>query len=164
LDGDNNYTDLILKLTTTNLIHLFHNSIVVILSFIAVEIVPSFAALLILVTISLVTLNIIWICVIVSILSTRYPDLGEFIKSSLRFLFFITPVLWVPHQHVRGWFVDALLFLNPFYYMIEVVRNPLLDGQVPYSQIAVLVALLLIGWVAASLLYARTRPWLALWL
>jgi homopolymeric O-antigen transport system permease protein len=164
LDGDNSYTDLILKLITTNLIYLLHNSVIVVIALLFAEVKLSMVALLLLITAPLVILNIIWVCVILSILGARYPDLQELMRSSLRLMFFITPILWIPHQHIRGGVIDAVLYLNPFYYFVEVIQAPLIYGQVPYFEIAVLTAALPIGWLAASLLYARTRPWVALWL
>jgi lipopolysaccharide transport system permease protein len=119
---------------------------------------------LIFLTFPLVLLNLTWISVTLAILGARFPDLEEFTQSSLRLLFFLTPILWVAHQHVRGAVVDALLYLNPFYYFIEVIGGPLVYGHIPYFEIAILTVALPIGWLIASFLYARTRPWLALWL
>jgi ABC-2 type transport system permease protein len=164
LDGANNYTDLILKLITKNLIELLHNSVVVVIACIVTQVTLSRAALAIGITFPLVLLNIAWMSVIIAILGARYPDLQEFAQASLRLLFFATPILWVPHEDVRGPIIDALLYLNPFYYFVEVIRVPLLYGQLPYLETTVLIAALPVGWLAASLLYARTRPWLALWL
>jgi ABC-2 type transport system permease protein len=165
LDGDNSYTDLLLKLVTTNLIYLLHNSVIVVIALIVTEVELSIAALLVLLTAPLVLLNIMWMCVILSILGARYPDLQEFMQSALRLMFFVTPILWIPDEHsVRGAVINALLYVNPFYYFLEAIRAPLMYGQVPYFEIAVLTAALPIGWLAASWLYARTRPWMALWL
>jgi homopolymeric O-antigen transport system permease protein len=164
LDGDNSYTDLILKLITTNLIYLLHNSVIVIIAMMLTEVELSISSLVVLITAPLMLLNIIWMCVILSILGARFPDLQELVQSSLRLMFFVTPILWMPHEHLRGAVIDALLYVNPFYYLVEVIRAPLVYGHVPYFEIAVLTAALPIGWLAASLLYARTRPWMALWL
>jgi ABC-type polysaccharide/polyol phosphate export permease len=164
LDGAINYTDLLLKLLTTNLIYFLHNLVIVVLVFVVLGLVPGFAALIVLFTLPLVLANVLWMGVVVSILGSRYADLDELIHSTLRLVFFITPILWIPHQHVRGAYVDALLYLNPFYYFVEVVRQPLLYGTVPWFEIGVLVVALLIGWLIASYLYARTRDSVALWL
>jgi ABC-type polysaccharide/polyol phosphate export permease len=164
LDGAITYTDLLLKVLTTNLILFAHNLVIVILVFIVLGIMPGLPALIVLLTVPLVLANLLWICVIVAILGTRYADLEELIHSSLRLVFFVTPILWIPHQHVRGPFVDAILYLNPFYYFIEVVREPLLYGTIPWFEIAVLAIALPIGWLIASYLYARTRDSVALWL
>ena len=125
---------------------------------------PSLPALIVLLTLPLVLANILWMCVILSILGTRYADLDEFIHSTLRLVFFVTPILWIPHEQYRGAFIDALLYLNPFYYFVEVVREPLLYGTVPWFEISVLVIALPVGWLIASYLYARTRASVALWL
>ena len=164
LDGAITYTDLLLKLLATNIIYYLHNFVIVILVFIVIGVMPTFSALIVLLTMPLVLANILWMCVVVSILGTRYADLDELIHSTLRLVFFITPILWIPHQHVRGPYVDALLYLNPFYYLIEVIREPLLYGTIPWFEIGVLVAVLPIGWLIASYLYARTRDSVALWL
>ena len=120
--------------------------------------------MIILLTFPLVLANILWMCVAVSILGTRYADLDELLHSTLRLVFFITPILWIPHRGVRGPYVDALIYLNPFYYFVEVVREPLIYGTIPWFEIAVLVIALPIGWLIASYLYARTRASVALWL
>jgi ABC-type polysaccharide/polyol phosphate export permease len=164
LDGATTYTNVILKLVSTNLILLAHNVLVVILVFFYLGLVPSGTALLLLFTLPLVVANLLWICVITAILGTRYADFQETVQSALRLLFFVTPILWVPHQHVRGPIVDAIVYLNPFYYLIEVVRGPLVYGQIPLLEISVLVIALPVGWLVASLLYKRTRTAIALWL
>jgi ABC-type polysaccharide/polyol phosphate export permease len=164
LDGAITYTDLLLKLLTTNLILFAHNAVIVVLVFIWLGLLPRFPALIDLLTLPLVLANILWMCVVVSILGTRYADLDELLHSSLRLVFFMTPILWIPHRGVRGPYVDAIIYLNPFYYFVEVVREPLLYGTIPWFEISVLVIALPIGWLIASYLYARTRESVALWL
>jgi ABC-type polysaccharide/polyol phosphate export permease len=164
LDGAITYTDLLLKLLTTNIIYYLHNFVVVVLVFIVLQLLPTFSALIVLLTVPLVLGNLLWVCVIVAILGTRYADLDELIHSTLRLVFFVTPILWIPHQHVRGPYIEALLYLNPFYYCIEAIREPLIYGIIPWFEIGVLAIVLPIGWLAASYLYARTRDSVALWL
>jgi len=164
LDGASTYTDLLLKLTTTNIITLLHNLVIVVLAFLYVGLVPSETSFIVLFTAPLVLANLMWLSVAMAILGARYSDLYEIVRSVLRLMFFLTPILWVAHQHVRGALVDAVLFFNPFYYFIEVIRGPLVYAQIPYFEIAVLIAALPIGWLAVSFLYARTKPWIALWL
>jgi ABC-type polysaccharide/polyol phosphate export permease len=164
LDGENTFTDLILKLIATNLIYLAHNVIIVVAVFLYLGLALTWPALIVLLTFPLVVANILWMSVILSILGARYGDLDEFVHAALRLMFFLTPILWIPHEHVRGTAVDAVLYLNPFYYMIEVIRAPLVLGQIPYFEIAVVAGVLPFGWLLASLLYARTKSSVALWL
>ena len=164
LDGDTNYTDLILKLITKNGIDFLHSAPAIIMALVFAQLMPSPVAFIILITLPLMLINLLWMCTIFSILGARFPDMQEFTQSSLRLLFFLTPIMWVAEQHLKGPLIDALLYLNPFYYLIEVVRLPLVYGQIPYLELVVLIGAMPIGWLAACLLYARTRPWLALWL
>ena len=59
--------------------------------------------------------------------------------------------------------IGAALYFNPFYYLIEVVRAPLMSGTVPAFEIMVLLIALPVGWLVASFLYARTQYSIALW-
>lgn len=164
LDGAFTYCDLILKLITTHLITLLHNTLVVVAAFIFVGLKPTLAALCILVTVPLVVANLLWICVIASILGARYPDIGQIASSILRMFFFITPILWVPFAGGKGALLGAAIYFNPFYYMIDVVRAPLMSGTIPFFEISLLLIALPIGWLLASILYARTQFSIALWI
>ena len=164
LDGATSYTDLILKLLTTNLIYLLHNAVIIVAAFIFTQIPLTATAWALLLTVPLVIANLLWMSVVLSIFGARYADLAEVLHATMRLLFFVTPILWVPHEHIRGTMVDAVLYLNPFYYMLEAIREPLVQGTIPYFEIGVCLAALPVGWLAASTLYARTRTSVALWL
>lgn len=93
------------------------------------------------------------VCVTLSILCTYLPDLIEIIASGLRFVFFFTPILWLPStreglQHIWMW--------NPFFYLIEVVRSPL-SGNHEMSSLAFTVtsALAITAWIVAIFAYRR---------
>lgn len=103
-------------------------------------------------------LALIWllglaICVTLSILCTYVPDLSEIIASGLRFVFFFTPILWLPStreglHHFWMW--------NPFYYLIEVVRSPLSGNyDMLFPAFAVTGALTLVAWLSAIIIYRR---------
>jgi ABC-type polysaccharide/polyol phosphate export permease len=98
------------------------------------------------------------------ILGARYPDLVEMLSSAMRLMFFVTPILWVPGEGTKGTLFNAVLYFNPFYYLIEVIRGPLVYGKMPYFEITVVGVALMVCWLAASLLYARTKSVIALWL
>ena len=56
------------------------------------------------------------------------------------------------------------MYANPFYYLIEIIREPLVYGHVPWFEIGVVAAAIPIIWLLASLAYARARPYLPLWI
>ncbi|MEO0551194.1 MAG: ABC transporter permease [Pseudomonadota bacterium] len=66
-----------------------------------------------------------WASLILGVINARYRDFGQLAAASLTFIFFITPIFWVPGRlGPYSVFVD----LNPFYHFIEVVRGPLLES------------------------------------
>jgi ABC-type polysaccharide/polyol phosphate export permease len=164
LDGATTYPNLILKTVTTHLITLLHNSVIVVIAFLVVGLKPTLTALLLIGTLPLVIANLLWMCMLAGIFGARYADFKEMVGSALRLFFFLTPILWVPHQDVRGPMVDAALYVNPFYYMVEVVRAPLVYGKIPILEISVLLAVLPLGWLLAGFVYMRTKRSIALWL
>lgn len=164
LDGIASWTDVVLKETLKNLINLIHNVLVVLLAFIYVGLYPSINSIVLFITLPLVFFVVFFVSLTLAILGTRYSDLVEMTRSIMRIMFFITPILWVPGESSRGPLVDAILYFNPFYYLIEVVRGPLVYGKIPYFEMAVVGAALLFGWLIASFLYARTKSVIALWL
>jgi ABC-type polysaccharide/polyol phosphate export permease len=77
-------------------------------------------------------------------LNARFRDAGHLASLSLQVIFFITPVLW-PRELLRGRSLSLIVDLNPFYHLLEIVRQPLLYSH-PASMINYqAVGLLLIG-------------------
>lgn len=77
----------------------------------------------------------------VSILVTRYRDIHKILSSLVVIIMITTPIFWSPEM-VSG--SRALLyFLNPFYYIVEIIRDPLL-GNAP-SAFEYLVASMIAG-------------------
>lgn len=114
-------------------------------------------------TFPLLVLNMFWIAVCVGLLGSRYPDMSEFIGSALMVAFLLTPIIWdvsrFPADTTRGF----LTRLNPAFHMLEVMRAPVL-GQVPETaSIVVVVAMILVGWLIAALMYRRYARFVPLW-
>lgn len=90
----------------------------------------------------------------ISCLFDYFRILRGFLPQILFAVYLITPILWNPdrlREHL--WVVNA----NPVYHVIEVVRAPLLQGNWPWSSIAVVVSLCVMGWIASMLAYKANR-------
>ncbi len=61
-------------------------------------------------------------------------DFPHAISSLLNVLFFITPIIF-PAQMLEKKGLGTIFVYNPFYYLLEVVREPLLQGTMPGSNI-----------------------------
>jgi len=76
--------------------------------------------------------------VLIGGVSAFLPDLREIIAAVMRIAFLVTPIIWRPER--LGEF-DRYLVLNPFYPFIELIRAPLLGGQVQ-TDVVLLAALI----------------------
>ncbi len=66
----------------------------------------------------------IGVSAILSILVTRYRDLNKILSSLVVIIMVTTPIFWKAEM-ISG--PRALIYhLNPFYYIVEIIRNPLL--------------------------------------
>lgn len=94
-------------------------------------------------------------------LAVRYRDVQPFLNSLVMILFLITPVLWPPPEK----FADSLYFqLNPFYHLLELIRAPILNQEIPYISIMVACGLLFASMAICGLLYNRVKDKMVLWL
>ena len=122
---------------------------------------PGWARLLLPVGIAMIWLNGLWVALLLGVVSARYGAFPTLVGRAMRLLFFVTPVIWTAERlPARALLVDV----NPLYHFIELVRAPLL-GQVPSGTtwIAVL-AVTIVGWSAAVVVFARYRGRLAYWI
>jgi ABC-type polysaccharide/polyol phosphate export permease len=108
-----------------------------------------------LVGVFLVIINISWMAFFSAIAAARFRDIQQVISTLLQLIFFISPVIWIPNE-MRG-ARSVLLIANPFYHLLEVLRDPLLGLPTPPQSIILLLALSLAGWLVTFVLYASVR-------
>lgn len=110
----------------------------------------------------LILANFTWIAVVISILGTRFRDLSPIIANMLQVLFFLTPVMYraelLPAQ------LSFIYLFNPLYYLIEVVRGPMLGTAPPRHTYSILLLLAIGGWLLAFALFRRMRARIPYWL
>ncbi|MFQ1021857.1 ABC transporter permease [Avibacterium paragallinarum] len=101
----------------------------------------------------LVTLNLFWIGLCLSIFCARFRDMSPIINSIVQLLFFITPVIWDPSMLSAS--KQLLVHLNFLATLLDLIRQPLL-GVIPstfYWVSALLTAI--IGNGIALLIFAK---------
>jgi homopolymeric O-antigen transport system permease protein len=108
----------------------------------------------------LVLLNGVWVGATLGSLSTRFRDVPPIIASIMQVAFFLTPVFWTP-----GALPDRAFFvhLNPFYYLVEIVRMPLMGQTPPLSMWAAVVVFNAVGALVTIVFFARYRARIAYW-
>jgi ABC-type polysaccharide/polyol phosphate export permease len=94
------------------------------------------------------------------ILSTRFRDIPPVIQNVLQVVFFVTPVFWSIESLPSR---PAFVLLNPFNDLLELVRTPLLGGEVSLRTWVVCAVMALVGGTATILLFRRTFARIAYW-
>jgi len=99
---------------------------------------------------------------ITSSLSLRFIDFKFILPHIFTIVFYFTPVIWKPSMISSH--MSLVYTLNPLYYLLEVVRSPLLGKDVPLNvwegAIGVTLATAIIGYMV----FANMRKKIPLWL
>ncbi|HEX5961182.1 MAG TPA: ABC transporter permease [Rhodanobacteraceae bacterium] len=112
----------------------------------------------------LVLVNILWIGVVFSLIGARHPDFSHVVPNMFMFLYLLTPIIWSAQQMPPGSVRGRLVTWNPFYYLIETVRAPIMDGHYDVRALLVAGALAVVGWLVAILAYRRWARFVPIWI
>ena len=129
---------------------------------IAFKVSVTMETILIIPALFLLTINAVWVGILLGLVCTRFRDLNQVVSSLTQVAFFVTPIFWTPGQ-ATGW-RSLLVNLNPLYHLVDILRSPLL-GHAPasISWIAA-VGTALLGWSITLPLYNRFRGRLIYWM
>jgi lipopolysaccharide transport system permease protein len=116
-------------------------------------------------TLLILTITAWSLACICGILFTLFSDTQQIAEITLQALFYATPVIYLPESlHPSGW-LHRLVELNPFASFLELIRRPLLHGELP-SVHAYLIALSFmsvascIAWLSLRSVEKRIVLWL----
>jgi lipopolysaccharide transport system permease protein len=88
-----------------------------------------------------------------------FPDLQFVVANLMRLGIFLTPIIWV---HAGGGGIRAAFYYwNPFTYFLEIVRVPILAGEMPWRSLAICIAIGLATWALAVALLGKSRKQIA---
>ena len=141
-----------------------HNAAIFVVVALLFAVWPGWNGLLAVPGLLLLSLNGIWMALMLGIISARFRDVPPIVASVVRILFFVTPIIWMPElMPARAGTLSLVLDFNPFFHMVELVRAPLL-GDVPriVSWVAV-SGIALGGWLSTFVLFRRYRRRIAYW-
>lgn len=97
----------------------------------------------------------------VALAATRYRDVAPLVGNLTYLLFLVSPILWREEQLPQK--ARYVLNFNPFVWLFRVVR-PLMLGQLPeWSNVAVVLASLIVGVPLCLVLYRRLATQLPYW-
>jgi len=113
---------------------------------------------------AILSLNFVWIGLILATICARYRDIAQVVVALLQVAFFATPIFWRRDVLAGNELADTILAkFNPFFHWVEVVRRPLL-GEIPSSlTYAVTLGGIAIGFLVALVVYSRYRKRISYW-
>ncbi len=106
-------------------------------------------------------LNGVSVSVIVGVLCARHRDFLYLLTTLMQLLYFATPILWVPPETgIRA----SLAVWNPLAHFIAIVRQPMIDGTIPWQSWAVVGGITGFTLVASFITFAVARRRIVFWL
>lgn len=153
----------IIRTVARNLIIFGHNIIIFPIIAFSVGYNINFCVFLIIPGLVFILMNLLWVCIILSVLCTRFRDLHQVVTSILQIVFYATPVVW--DVKVLPSTVSPLLFeMNPFYNFIDLIRKPLM-GHPPHTSEWLFCGVLAVaGWGVALCVLGKYKQRIAYWL
>lgn len=137
-----------------NLINLAHNFVIILIVLIYFGYWRTMNAPVAVAGLLFLVANAAWIGMLVAIASARFRDVPQIVISIMQFAIFMTPVFW---QTSRLGAAHPFLQFNPFYYMLEAVRAPLLGQPAVSHTYSVLALMAVAGWALTFFVFIRTR-------
>lgn len=118
-----------LRVVVRHTIILLHNLSLVLLVYLFAGFSPSWNTLLLFPGLAIGAMNLFWLGLAAGVLSARFRDLPAIIVGITTVAFYVTPIIWSRDQ-ITGSFGELLFWINPFLYVFDPIRLPLL-GEAP---------------------------------
>ena len=141
------------------IINFAHHSVLYFLGAALLLIPLSWTSLLAIPGVILLFINGYWVCTVLAFLCARYRDLEHIVRSLLQLAFFATPIFW--HHNIVSSGKRFIVDYNILFYLIEIVRSPLLGEIPPLKYYIVVLCFTVFGYAAAFVVYRRMRRRLA---
>jgi ABC-2 type transport system permease protein/lipopolysaccharide transport system permease protein len=138
-----------------------HNFVIYLVVFILFGIPLQLNLLLSVVGMLLIVINAVALGILLGGLGARFRDVPPIVASLMQLAFFMTPIFWTP-DNLKGH--RLFLDLNPFYYFVEIVREPLLAHSLPLSMWGTAVGITFVDVFLSLLFLARYRRRIPYWL
>lgn len=150
------------QMVLRQLINFAHNLVVIMVVLLIYP--PAFAnvfvPLLAVLGLFLVLANMLWIGLLIGMLGARYRDIDPLIGSVMPMLFFLSPVIYRPDHATIS---SSIIWMNPFTYLITIIRDPL-QGMIPEAFVYYVVfGMLAGGWAIALWMLNQKRGRIAFW-
>lgn len=155
------YFVFIIHMLLRQLINFAHNFIVIIGVLIYFSTPINLNQLLIIPGLLLVLLNLSWIVLLISMLGSRFRDFEQIVGAVMPLFFFMSPVIFRPSQLSMA---KEIIWLNPFSYLITLIRDPIVGQIPPMFVYQVTIISLFIGGLFTIYQFGKQRKFIAFWI
>jgi len=153
----------IMRVLWRNAIIFAHNLVIVPIVFLVFGKMPGWGVFLAVPGFVLLALNLLWMMLILSTVCARFRDMTMVVQNILQVLVYATPVMWMPST-LPSHLTNVVLYFNPFYHLMTVVRAPILGQPLDLISWAVVVTMAIVGWLIALSFFSRYRRRVPYWL
>jgi ABC-2 type transport system permease protein len=101
-------------------------------------------------------------CLLIGMICARFRDIQMLIVNFSSVFFLVTPIVWMPST-TPGARSAAYLLYNPFFYMIDLIRQPVLNAFPPVLDWVVCGGIAAFGWALCMICLAAFRNRIAFW-
>jgi lipopolysaccharide transport system permease protein len=149
-----------LRSLVRNVLVLGHNILVIVVVYAALSVWPGWRAVLALPGVAVWAVDGVAVSLLFGAFCARFRDIPPIVGSLMQIAFFVTPIIWTPKQLGPN---EHWLLVNPFFDLLELVREPLLGStagmHVWWAALAFSAILCGLSW----LLFAPARGRIAFW-
>lgn len=149
----------IMRIVTRNFIVLGHNVLAVVPLLIFFRCMPNFP--MVLLALLIIGVSMFSIGTIFAMVGSRFRDVQPVVASILQVGFFLTPIMWqidvFPGRAILA------VYLNPFYYFVELLRSAILNNPMPAIVLKGSISIAVAGTLLMFFLYARMRHRIPFW-
>lgn len=92
----------------------------------------------------------------------RFRDMTLIIDSIMQVVFFMTPIMWMPSLLPENY--QLLVQLNPFYHVMNLIRDPLLGHDVHLISYEVIFSFIAVGFATFYYLLNKNKYKIIFWL
>ncbi|MDT7950366.1 MAG: ABC transporter permease [Acetobacteraceae bacterium] len=150
-----------MRIVVRNVIVLAHNVVVILAVYAWFDNWPGWHALVAIPALLVWLIDGLAVCLLLGPIGARFRDIPPIVASVIQIAFFVSPIIWKP-ELLKGTALE-LLWLNPFFTLLEIVRAPMLGEAVSLHVWASALGYSAVLVVLAWLLFSRTRARLAFW-
>jgi ABC-type polysaccharide/polyol phosphate export permease len=95
-------------------------------------------------------------------LCARFRDIQLLVTNFTNVFFLMTPIVWMPSATpgIRG---ALILTYNPFYYMVDIIRQPILNNMPPLQDWLICGGIAAVGWALCFVCLSAFRNRVAFW-